>query len=158
MLSCTRCRRAGACRRSSAVPVRADNQRRGALEPIQRNDYQHHCPRGIDLTQAGELFLERARVAVSAADVAPATERDLEAGVIGSLRLGPAAGARSPRASELMLRFGRESPVRLSSSRTRDRALGRVRSDDAAMPTTAIFTNEPPERRRKRAWDLRRQV
>jgi uncharacterized protein (DUF2252 family) len=28
----------------------------------------------------------------------------------------------------------------------------------AAMSTTAIFTNEPPERRRKRAWDRRRQV
>ena len=67
-------------------------------------------PRGIDLTQAGELFLERARVAVSAADVALATGRDLEAGVIGSLRLGLAAGAPWPLASELLLRFGRERP------------------------------------------------
>ena len=67
-------------------------------------------PRGIDLTQAGELFLERARVAVSAADVALTTGRDLEAGVIGSLRLGLAAGARWPLASELLLRFGRERP------------------------------------------------
>jgi DNA-binding transcriptional LysR family regulator len=67
-------------------------------------------PRGIDLTQAGELFLERARVAVSAADVALATGRDLEAGVIGSLRLGLAAGARWPLASELLLRFGQERP------------------------------------------------
>ncbi len=71
--------------------------------------FERH-PRGIDLTQAGELFLERARVAVSAADVALATGRDLEAGVIGSLRLGLAAGARWPLAAELLLRFGRERP------------------------------------------------
>jgi DNA-binding transcriptional LysR family regulator len=71
--------------------------------------FERH-PRGIDLTQAGELFLERARVAVSAADVALATGRDLEAGVIGSLRLGLAAGARWPLASELLLRFGQERP------------------------------------------------
>ena len=71
--------------------------------------FERH-PRGIELTQAGELFLERARVAVSAADVALATGRDLEAGVIGSLRLGLAAEARWPLASELLLRFGRERP------------------------------------------------
>ncbi|HEX3830617.1 MAG TPA: LysR family transcriptional regulator [Solirubrobacteraceae bacterium] len=71
--------------------------------------FERH-PRGIDLTQAGELFLERARVAVSAADVALATGSDLEAGVIGSLRLGLAAGARWSLASELLLRFGRERP------------------------------------------------
>jgi DNA-binding transcriptional LysR family regulator len=71
--------------------------------------FERHS-RGIDLTQPGELFLERARVAVSAADVALATGRDLEAGVIGSLRLGLAAGARWPLASELLLRFGQERP------------------------------------------------
>jgi DNA-binding transcriptional LysR family regulator len=66
--------------------------------------------RGIDLTQAGELFLERARVAVSAADVALATGRDLETGIFGSLRLGLAAGARWPLAAELLLRFDHERP------------------------------------------------
>jgi DNA-binding transcriptional LysR family regulator len=71
--------------------------------------FERH-PRGIELTQAGELFLGRARAAVSAADVALATGRDLEAGVIGSLRLGLAAGARWPLASELLLRFARERP------------------------------------------------
>src|ERR1700680_5091117 len=44
--------------------------------------------RGADLTPAGELFLERARVALAAAETAGATGRDFEAGVIGSLRLG----------------------------------------------------------------------
>jgi len=67
-------------------------------------------PRGVSLTQAGELFLERARVAVAAADTALATGRDLRAGVIGSLRLGLAAEARWPLASELLLRFGRQNP------------------------------------------------
>src|SRR6201995_1194610 len=37
-------------------------------------------PRGVSLTQAGEVFLERARVAVAAADTALATGRDLRAG------------------------------------------------------------------------------
>lgn len=71
--------------------------------------FERHT-RGVDLTEPGELFLERARVAVSAADVALATGGDLEAGVIGSLRLGLAAGARWPLASELLLRFARERP------------------------------------------------
>ena len=39
-----------------------------------------------------------------------ATGRDLEAGVIGSLRLGVAGGARWRSTSELLLRFGRERP------------------------------------------------
>jgi DNA-binding transcriptional LysR family regulator len=71
--------------------------------------FERH-PRGVDLTPAGQVFLERARVAVSAAHAALATGRDLEAGVIGSLRLGLAAGPLWPRASELLLRFGRENP------------------------------------------------
>jgi DNA-binding transcriptional LysR family regulator len=71
--------------------------------------FERH-PRGVILTPVGELFLERARVAVSAADVALAVGRDLEAGVIGSLRLGLAAEARWPLASELLLRFGRQRP------------------------------------------------
>jgi DNA-binding transcriptional LysR family regulator len=71
--------------------------------------FERH-PRGVKLTQAGVLLLERARVVVSAADVALATGRDLEAGVIGSLRLGLAAGARSHLTSDLLLRFARERP------------------------------------------------
>jgi DNA-binding transcriptional LysR family regulator len=71
--------------------------------------FERH-PRGIELTQAGELFFERARIAVSAADVALATGRDFEAGVIGSLRLGLAAETRWPFASELLLQFGRQNP------------------------------------------------
>jgi DNA-binding transcriptional LysR family regulator len=65
-------------------------------------------PRGISLTQAGELFLQRARVALAATDVAAATGRELEAGVIGSLRLGVAAGPGWPPMSDLLQRFSRE--------------------------------------------------
>jgi DNA-binding transcriptional LysR family regulator len=71
--------------------------------------FERH-PRGVHLTQAGDLFLQRARVAMSAADAALATGSDLETGVIGSLRLGLAAGAWSPHAAELLPRFCREWP------------------------------------------------
>src|SRR2546421_10392810 len=51
--------------------------------------FERHT-RGVNLTPAGELFLERARVAIAAAETAAATGRDLEEGVIGSVRLGVA--------------------------------------------------------------------
>jgi DNA-binding transcriptional LysR family regulator len=66
--------------------------------------------RGINLTDAGELFLERARVVLAAADAAAATGRDLQAGVVGSVRLGIASGPGWPAASELLRRFSRERP------------------------------------------------
>jgi DNA-binding transcriptional LysR family regulator len=64
--------------------------------------------RGVDLTDAGEVFLERARVALAAADAAAATGSDLEAGVVGSVRLGLATGARWHRTSTVLERFTRE--------------------------------------------------
>src|ERR1700760_3914191 len=56
--------------------------------------------RGVRLTPAGDLFLERARVALAAADDARATGRDLELGLAGAVRLGLAvetAAHRVPR-------------------------------------------------------------
>src|SRR4051795_8836649 len=53
--------------------------------------FERHT-RGVDLTSAGELFLERARAALSAAEFAGATGRDLEAGLVGTVRLGLATG------------------------------------------------------------------
>jgi DNA-binding transcriptional LysR family regulator len=47
--------------------------------------------RGVTLTAAGELFLERARAALAAAEVARSTGHDLELGLAGTLRLGLAA-------------------------------------------------------------------
>ncbi|HET7047920.1 MAG TPA: LysR family transcriptional regulator [Solirubrobacteraceae bacterium] len=101
--------------------------------------FERHS-RGVDLTQAGALFLERARAAASAADLALATGRDLEAGLIGSVRLGLAAGARWHLASELLLRFGRERPgVELTAveayGRTLWRDLRAGRLDALVAPT-----------------------
>jgi DNA-binding transcriptional LysR family regulator len=47
--------------------------------------------RGVDLTDAGRLLLERARVVLAAADTAQATGEDIRAGLNGSLRLGSPA-------------------------------------------------------------------
>jgi DNA-binding transcriptional LysR family regulator len=64
--------------------------------------------RGVDLTSAGELFLERARAALSAAEFAGATGRDLEAGIVGTLKLGLSTGARWRRTASFLERFTRE--------------------------------------------------
>ena len=67
-------------------------------------------PRGVDLTDAGELFLERARKAVAAAELARSTGDDLRAGLIGTIRLGIVSGAGWPHLSELLRRFGHDRP------------------------------------------------
>ena len=64
--------------------------------------------RGVDLTTAGTVLLERARAALSAAEAASATGRDLEAGVVGTLRFGIATCAHWRRTSELLERFSTE--------------------------------------------------
>jgi len=64
--------------------------------------------RGVDLTEAGTLFLERARAAVAAADLAGATGRDLKTGVAGSLKLGIATCAQWGQSLRLLERFARE--------------------------------------------------
>jgi DNA-binding transcriptional LysR family regulator len=71
--------------------------------------FERHT-RGVRLTQPGEVFLERARVALAAAERAAATGRDLKAGVVGSVRLGVATEARRSTASGLLHRFSRERP------------------------------------------------
>lgn len=67
-------------------------------------------PRGVALTDAGALFLERARKAVAAAELARATGDDVRAGLVGTLRLGTVAGAGWPLAGELLARFGGDHP------------------------------------------------
>jgi DNA-binding transcriptional LysR family regulator len=71
--------------------------------------FERHT-RGVRLTQAGEVFLERARTALAAAETAAATGRDVKAGVVGRLRLGVATEAHSSAASGLLHRFSRERP------------------------------------------------
>lgn len=64
--------------------------------------------RGVDLTEAGALFLERARAALAAAEIAGATGRDLETGVAGSLKVGIATCAHWGQTLGLLERFARE--------------------------------------------------
>src|SRR6185295_17676558 len=72
--------------------------------------FERHT-RGVDLTDAGELFLERARTVLTAAETARSTGRDLEEGLVGSVRLGIVTGAGWPGTPALLGRFGRERPA-----------------------------------------------
>jgi DNA-binding transcriptional LysR family regulator len=72
--------------------------------------FERHT-RGVDLTDAGELFLQRARTALAAADAARSTGHDLEHGLVGSVRLGIVTGVGWPGTSALLRRFGRERPA-----------------------------------------------
>ena len=66
--------------------------------------------RGVELTPAGELFLERARITLAAAEEARATGANLEAGLIGTVRLGIASEAPPRIAPGLLAAFGEERP------------------------------------------------
>src|SRR3954454_7986934 len=66
--------------------------------------------RGVELTPTGELFLERARATLTAADAARATGTDLEAGVVGTVRLGIAIEAPTGRAPRLLAAFSQDRP------------------------------------------------
>lgn len=52
--------------------------------------FERHT-RGVELTDAGELFLERARTVLTAAEAARRIGGDLETGVVGTVRLGLAS-------------------------------------------------------------------
>src|SRR4051794_28316492 len=71
--------------------------------------FERHT-RGVDLTEAGELLLDRARATLAAAEAARSTGRDLEAGLVGSVRLGVATCAGWSGTSGLLARFGRDWP------------------------------------------------
>jgi DNA-binding transcriptional LysR family regulator len=66
--------------------------------------------RGVDLTDAGELFLERARATLAAADAALATGHDLESGVVGTVRLGLATATPAAVTPSLLAAFARSHP------------------------------------------------
>jgi DNA-binding transcriptional LysR family regulator len=70
----------------------------------------HRHTRGVDLTDAGELFLERARAALAAADDAGRTGRDLQAGLVGSVRIGVAAETPAGATASLLAAFGQDRP------------------------------------------------
>jgi DNA-binding transcriptional LysR family regulator len=71
--------------------------------------FERHT-RGVDLTDAGRVFLERARAALAAAEDAKAAVSDLESGLVGAIRLGLATEARSQLVPSLLERFGASRP------------------------------------------------
>ncbi len=71
--------------------------------------FERHT-RGVDLTAAGELFLSRARETLAAADRALSTGRSLEAGTIGTVRLGLAAETPAAVVPALLAAFSRDRP------------------------------------------------
>jgi DNA-binding transcriptional LysR family regulator len=71
--------------------------------------FERHT-RGVNLTAAGELFLERARVTLTAAEAAGATGGDMQAGVSGVLRLGLATRTHCSQVALLLERFTWERP------------------------------------------------
>jgi DNA-binding transcriptional LysR family regulator len=71
--------------------------------------FERHS-RGVKLTGAGELFLDRARIALGAAEEVRATGHDLEAGLAGSLRLGLSTCGRCSRTPHTLDAFVGERP------------------------------------------------
>jgi DNA-binding transcriptional LysR family regulator len=71
--------------------------------------FERHT-RGVNLTDAGRVFLERARAALAAAEEARATGSDLESGLVGTIGLGLATGARSQLVLSLLERFAGSRP------------------------------------------------
>ena len=72
--------------------------------------FERHS-RGVDLTAAGELFLERARDVLAAAEAARSTGRDLGTGLAGSIRLGIASGTTWRHAARLLDSFAKDRPA-----------------------------------------------
>jgi DNA-binding transcriptional LysR family regulator len=102
--------------------------------------------RGVELTPAGEVFLERARATLAAADAARSTAADLEAGLVGTIRLGIATEAPAALARPLLAAFGRDRPEvevtvfeSYSGTLTRDLRDGRL---DAVIAPAAFGSAE----------------
>src|SRR3954468_16637352 len=104
--------------------------------------------RGVELTPAGEVFLERARATLAAAELASSTGADLAAGLLGTVRLGIATEAPAGLAPGLLAAFGRDRPdvevtvfESYSGTLMRDLRDGRL---DAAIAPAAFGSAELP--------------
>jgi DNA-binding transcriptional LysR family regulator len=71
--------------------------------------FERHT-RGVELTDAGEAFLGRARAALAAADDARALGSDLASGLVGAIRLGIATGPGCDLVAVLLDDFARGRP------------------------------------------------
>jgi DNA-binding transcriptional LysR family regulator len=71
--------------------------------------FERHA-RGVDLTDAGEAFLGRARTALAATEDARALGSDLASGLVGAIRLGIATGPGSDLVPTLLDDFARARP------------------------------------------------
>ena len=71
--------------------------------------FERHS-RGVLLTEAGQLFLDRVRAALAAVDSALATGRGAGAGTIGHLRVGIGTMARSELGPKLLQAYRAERP------------------------------------------------
>ena len=105
--------------------------------------FERHT-RGVDLTPAGELLLDRARTVLAAAEHAGATGRDLQTGTVGTVRLGLATTPRWREASTLLSTFAADRPgVEVTLVEAYGGALARDLRDDRldAMLAPAIFAS-----------------
>jgi DNA-binding transcriptional LysR family regulator len=118
--------------------------------------FERHT-RGVDLTDAGEAFLERARAALAAAENCRAIVSDLESGLVGTIRLGIATCARWARASSLLECFAESRPdveltvvAALGGTLLRDLRDGRL----DAMLAPSVFASPELHRTRlgREAW------
>jgi DNA-binding transcriptional LysR family regulator len=110
--------------------------------------FERHT-RGVDLTEAGEIFLDRARVTLAAAEDAVSTGRDLEAGLVGSIRLGVATCAGWRGTPGLLAGFARDWPdVEVTVSESYGGTLIRDLRDSRLDAVLAPIMFATPELRR----------
>jgi DNA-binding transcriptional LysR family regulator len=84
-------------------------QIRGLERELDAQLFERHA-RGVELTGVGEFFLERARAALAAVDIASATGRDAEAGVAGTVRLGVVLGTSWHLTADVLDEFAQTRP------------------------------------------------